>query len=220
MNKEELAYLQKVDPVKKQAEVSKEQRGSDLSPMSPPDAFAPPTKIKVEYQYFHPFLKHLVNEHNELKIAMNEFKKIVDKLASTKQVIGQDDKLITRFFDIFITDFVIHNKKEEKILFPVLEKRFLEIGEHSKSSNPITPIDVLVNEHFEALQVAIEAKNTWGLLQQLFDQPSQHILLGAFIRKSNTLLEMMKLHIYREDDIVFSLAQKNLNTEELDKMLL
>lgn len=219
MNKEEMAYLQKVDPIKKQAVVSREDQGTDLSPMSPPSAFTPPSNVKVEYQNLHPFLRQLVDEHNELKNVMEDFKKILDKMASSKEVMEKDNKLVNQFFDIFMTDFVIHNRKEEKVLFPILEKRFLEIGEHSKSATPITPIDVLMNEHIEALQVAAEAKCTWNLLQQLFDKTSQHILLGAFIRKSNTLLEMMKLHIYREDDIVFSLAQKNLKTEELDQML-
>lgn len=219
MNKEELAYLQKVDPLKKQVEVSAKDRGADLSPMSPPEAHTPPSSVKVEYEQMHPYLKKLVDEHNDLKLVMGEFRKTVDHIGISRETTGRVDKSVRNFFNIFMTDFLVHNREEEKVLFPVLAKRFLEIGEHSKAANPITPIDVLMSEHIEALQVAVEAKCTWELLQQVFDPPSQTILLGNFMRKTNTLLEMMKLHIFREDDIVFSLAQKHLTQEELDSLI-
>lgn len=219
MNKEELARLQKIDPVKKQEEVSAKDRGTDFSPMSPPDAHSPPSKVKVEYEAFHPYLKKLIDEHNELKKEMAVFTEVVNQVAKSRDVLGSNDRSVRSFFKTFMNDFVIHNREEEKSLFPILAARFLEIGEHSKTKNPITPIDVLMNEHIEALMVATEARCSWELLQQVFDETSRNILLASFIRKSNTLLEMMKLHIFREDEIVFSLAQRNLTIDELDRLM-
>lgn len=219
MNKEELARLQEVDPLKKQGEVSASDRGSQYSPLSPPEALTPPSNVKINYEDFHPYLKELVDEHNSLKAAMDVFKQTLDDLSQTKNILGKNHKMVQNFFKIFMSEFIIHNQKEENVLFPILAKRFLEVGEHSRTPHPITPIDILKNEHLEAMQVGAEARCTWESMQQLFDSSSQTILLGSFLRKSNTLLEMMKLHIFREDDIVFSLAQKLLTLEQLDQML-
>lgn len=219
MNKEELARLQIIDPVKKQGEVSLSDRGGQCSPLSPPEAMAPPSSVKVNYEDFHPFLQQLIDEHNSLKNVMDEFKIALQDIGKTKNVLGQNDKIVKNFFKVFMSEFIIHNQKEENVLFPILAQRFLEIGEHSKTSRPITPIDILKNEHLEAMQVGAEARCTWELIHQVFDATSRIILLGSFLRKSNTLLEMMKLHIFREDDIVFSLAQKHLTIGQLDQML-
>lgn len=219
MNKEELARLQEVDPVKRQGEVSASDRGSQYSPLSPPEALAPPSNVKVNYEDLHPYLKQLVDEHNSLKAVMEDFRLTLLDLGKTKNILGNNNKVVQHFFKIFMSEFILHNQKEENVLFPILARRFLEVGEHSKTSRPVTPIDILKNEHIEAMQVGAEARCTWELLQQIFDSSSQTILLGNFLRKSNTLLEMMKLHIFREDDIVFSLAQKYLTQEQLDQML-
>lgn len=219
MNKDELAYLQTIDPVKKQAEVDASDRGGQHSPMSPPEAHSPPCNVKVNYQDMHPFLKQFIDEHNELKAKMDSFQVVLRDLSLNQNVIGTTDKTIKTFFHEFMKEFTLHNQREEKILFPVLGQRFLQIGEHSRTNNPITPIDVMEDEHKEAFKVVTECVCIWDLVQKVFDPPSQAILIRTFIRKSNTLLEMMRLHIYREDDIVFSLAQRHLTAEELDGML-
>lgn len=219
MNKDELAYLQKVDPVKKQAEVDASERGGQYSPMSPPEAHRPPCNVKVEYENMHPYLKLFVDEHNELKRRMDGFQVVLRDLSLNLDIFGNVDKTIRTFFQEFMKEFTVHNEREEQVLFPVLAQRFLQIGEHSRTNNPITPIDVMKGEHKEAFKVATECICIWDLTQKIFDPPSQAILMRTFIRKANTLLEMMRLHIYREDDIVFSLAQKHLTTDELNEML-
>lgn len=211
--------LQQLDPIKKQAEVSATDRGTQYSPLSPPDALTPPSNVKVPYDGLHPYLKLLVDDHNKLKSEMDIFQRVLQELSHNQDVLGKNAKVIDRFFDVFTTEFILHNQQEEKILFPPLAKRFLEIGEHSKSSKPVTPIDILRNEHIEAMQMGAEARCTWKLIQQIIDPSSQTILLGNFLRRSHTLLEMMRLHIFREDDIVFSLAQKHLTPGQLEEML-
>ncbi len=217
--KDENINLQQIDPVKKQAEVSAIDRGSQYSPLSPPDALTPPSNVKVLYDNLHPYLKLLVDDHNRLKIEMDKFQLVLLDLSASRDVLGKNAQAVKSFFDIFMTEFIQHNQQEEKILFPILAKRFLEVGEHSKAARPITPIDILKNEHIEAMQVGAEARCTWALIHQIIDPSSQTILLGNFLRKSHTLLEMMRLHIFREDDIVFSLAQKHLTPGQLDEML-
>ena len=68
------------DPVKRQQEVSIKDRGNEFSPMSPPDAYAPPCNIKVNYEDFHYCLKHLIDEHSDLEANVVKFEKILQKL--------------------------------------------------------------------------------------------------------------------------------------------
>lgn len=219
MDKNDLAYLQKIDPVKKQGEVSTSDRGASLSPMGPPEAHSPPGSVKVEYSDFHPYLRIYVDEHIELKAKMDEFQKILRDLSLGENLSAETDRKVRSFYKEFFKDFLVHNRREEEVLFPILAARFLEIGEHSRTNRPITPINIMEDEHQEAFKVATEAVCVWDLLAHIFDATSRAVILKTFIRKSNTLLEMMRLHIYREDEIIFSLAQRHLSREVLDQLL-
>lgn len=219
MIKENQFTINKLDPIKKQAEVSKEDRGEELSPMSPPSPYNPPSNTKVHYNDLHPYLRQLVDEHNELKLNIESFQKILIDLCTKAKSIENAHTSIKKFFRDFISEFTPHNKKEEEILFPLLAKRFLEVGEHSKSNKPITPIDVMKEEHLTIYKLATEAECAWDLMQKLFDETSRNIVFKFFTHKSNELIEVIKLHIYREDDIVLSLAQRHLRRDELDQMM-
>jgi hemerythrin-like domain-containing protein len=204
------------DPIKRQVEVSAKDRGEELSPMSPPEAYEPPCSIKVDYEQLHPALKHFVDEHLELKNNLIEFESALTKLQKDTGTALGLNKDILNFIINFIHEFDSHNKKEEKYLFPLLAKRFLEVGEHSKAKIPITPIDVLEDEHTEASRLATEAHYIWTLVFKVADQSTQRLLFKDFLVKSLKLIEIIRLHIFREDEIVFSLAQKHLTPEELD----
>jgi iron-sulfur cluster repair protein YtfE (RIC family) len=205
----------KNDPIKRQVEVSAKDRGSELSPMSPPEAYNPPSNIKVDYDKLHNCLRHLVDEHSELKENLLLFENILKRLQKNSALTLEIKTEVIKLLDIFNQDFSEHNRKEEKYLFPILAKRFLEVGEHSNAKNPITPINVLEDEHTEVTKLANEAHCLWSLVFKITDPHSIRFLLREFLITSLKLIEVVRLHIFREDDIVFSLAQKHLTTEEL-----
>lgn len=210
--------LNRVDPLKKQEEVSAKDRGAGYSPLDPPGAYTPPSSIKVNYEDFHLLFKKFIDEHNQLKNEMNRFEELLKKLHRNFDLIIDLDDEVRNFYLYFNQEFSLHNKKEEKYLFPKLNQRFLEVGEHSKTKIPITPITVLEDEHILATRTAAQAEQTWFLLHEIFDKHAQKTLLVNFIEKSMELLEIVRLHIFREDDIVFSLAQKHLTEDELNQI--
>ncbi len=209
--------LQTIDPLKKQAEVSDIERGdSELSPMGPPEAYNPPSNVKVEYAHMHVGLKALIDEHNELKENIAKFEVALKKMQQSRDYVSKLREEVYALLYYINQEFASHNKKEEKYLFPILSKRFLEVGEHSTTSSPITPVDVLEDEHRELTCLANELFYIWGLLGVLTDDSSFRYLSKDFFRKSFKLVEVIRLHIFREDDIVFSLAQKHLTEDELN----
>lgn len=211
--------LQKNDPIKRQTEVSANDRGTECSPMSPPEAYNPPSSIKVDYEKCHEAIKHLIDEHQVLKKILTSFESMLKLVKANSAASYQLKDEINKTLENFKQDFGDHNKKEEKHLFPILASRFLEIGEHSKTKRPITPINVLENEHTEATQLIHEIQYIWAVVFKIKDPPTLNLFLKDFLIKSFKLIEITRLHIFREDDIVFSLAQKNLSKNELDTIL-
>lgn len=212
-------YLKDIDPFKRQADVSSKERGSEFSPMNPPDAYNPPSDVMVEYKELHPLLKRLVDEHTEIKTVLDEYEIILKNIRKNRQITDGIKNIFPNLLHNLKLDFATHNKQEEKFLFPLLEKRFLEVGEHSKSRNPITPVGVLEDEHDEASTLIDEINYIWCLIGKIVDPNVMTILIKDFYLKSQKLIEHMRLHIFREDKIVFSLAQRHLSTEELDMIL-
>ncbi len=198
--------------------VDKEVEDEGLSPMSPPDAYAPPGADQgLPYDEMHAHLQLLRDEHDAFIEDLNTF----EQALGTLQEHG-----ITREFAAAMTDFfrsvdenlLPHNKREEKELFPVLARRLVEIGEHSKGPVPTTAINVLEEDHVQMSQMAAIIFNFFGLASRLPDQRSRMMVYDAAISQAKTFVELVRLHIFREDNVLFSLAQKHLTTEEFDAL--
>jgi hypothetical protein len=176
--------LQTNDPIKRQTEVSANDRGTEFSPMSPPEAYNPPSSIKVDYEKCHEAIKHLIDEHQVLKKILTSFESMLKLVKSNSAASYQLKDEINKTLENFKQDFGDHNKKEEKHLFPILASRFLEIGEHSKTKRPITPINVLEDEHTEATQLIHEIQYIWAVVFKIKDPPTLNLFLKDFLIKS------------------------------------
>ncbi|MEZ5109831.1 MAG: hypothetical protein R2829_12795 [Bacteroidia bacterium] len=109
-----------------------------------------------------------------------------------------------------------HNSKEEKELFPLLHKRLIEIGEHGVGKNPPTAIDVMEDDHIKFIQLGALTFNFLVWLHGLKDETHQEclVVLDTAYENGRELIELLKLHIYREDYTLFPLAQKHITKEE------
>ncbi len=74
-------------------------------------------------------------------------------------------------------------------------------------------------EHLKGIQIAAVAFNLFGLASRLRDPDSRLLVLDAAVEQGKALVELYRLHIFREEKILFPLAQKHLTTEEMDKLL-
>ena len=111
-----------------------------------------------------------------------------------------------------------HNNKEEKVLFPILHKKLLEAGEHSVGAVPMTAIDVMEDDHVKFIQLGALSFNLLGLATRLKDEASRIFVLDTAYENARELVELLKLHIYREDYTLFPLAQKYLSKEEFESI--
>lgn len=212
----ELKVINQNDPLKRKAEKQTEQE--EFSPMDPPDAYSPPNLETVPYEDMHPFLQQLMDEHRNCTKELDEFEAALLHI----QEKGVDRELngkLSHFFEFFDEHIVRHNQKEEKVLFPLLQKRLLESGEHGHGPDPVTAVDMLEDDHVKTIQLAAVVFNFFGLVMRLPDANSRLVVLDAALENGKALVEMLRLHIFREDNVVFAQAQRLISEVEFADMM-
>jgi len=208
--------LNRIDPLRKQAERGLEG-GQGLSPMDPPDAYAPPGVEPAPAADLHPFLRKFMDEHAPFMAELNAFEAAILSIQKTGYSKESDAKL-RHFFHFFDHEFIPHSRREEATLFPLLHERLIASGEHGKGSVSTTAIDLMQDEHAKAMQLAAVVVNFLGLVFRLPEERSGMIVLDAALEQGKNLVELLRLHVFREDNVVFSLAHRLISGAEFDAM--
>lgn len=203
------------DPLKRMVEKQTEQE--EFSPMDPPEAYDPPQLEAIPYEEMHPFLQELRDEHKDYAEKLEAFEEVLLHIQENGVDKGIEGKL-SEFYRFFDSEIIKHSQREDKILFPLLHQRLIEKGEHSQGPDATTVTNVLEDDHVEAIQLAAISFNFFGLAARLPNPESRIIVLDAALNQGKTLIEHLRLHIFREDNVVFSQAHKYLSKEELDIM--
>lgn len=208
--------LNRMDPLKKQTEI---EPGLDngLSPMDPPDAYAPPNMELVSLAEMHPFLRNCVEEHAPFLVEVNAFEDTIISIQKEGYTKEADSKL-KHFFNFFDEEFIPHNRREETTIFSLLRERLLASGEHGVGDDPATAIDMMEDEHTKAAQLAAVILNFMGLAFRFPDEKTKLIILDAALEQSKFLVELLRLHVFREDNVVFPLAHRLITRAEFDEM--
>jgi iron-sulfur cluster repair protein YtfE (RIC family) len=212
----EMHILNRIDPLRKQAERGQDSQ-SGLSPMDPPDAYAPPGAEPVPAADMHPFLRKFRDEHVPFMEELNAFEEAILSIQKTGYTKDSDTRL-RHFFHYFDHEFIPHSRREEATLFPLLNERLIASGEHGKGEDPATAIDVMQDEHAKAMQLAAVVVNFLGLVFRLPDERSGMIVLDTALEQGRNLVELLRLHVFREDNVVFSLAHRLISAAEFDAM--
>lgn len=210
--------LKQIDPILPQDPVDlTSQEGT--SPFSPPDAFAHPVDNGVTVETMHPYLRTLAQEHAAYSARLDELEELLGAIRERKAISAEAFRELRAFFAHFDTEVVAHNRREERELFPVLRRRFAEHGELSNGPKPVGPCSVLEGEHVEAIRIASVAIGFCALAHRLEEEASKQMVLSIALERCQALIAHLRLHIFREDRIVFALAQEYMSTEELDELL-
>lgn len=193
--------------------------GGGASPYSPPEAYNPP-KIdeQIPYEDLHPLLQKFTDDHKDYDSVLTDFEETLVMIESGKVDKEVNERLL-KFYTFFDEEVRPHNIEEEKTIFPVISRIMNETGDHSKSGDFFNAIDVLEDEHTRALQLSSVTFNLFALFSRIPDERSRIIILDAAVVQAKELVELLKVHIYREDTIIFNYAQNKLSTEELTEML-
>ncbi|PJA07359.1 MAG: hypothetical protein COX70_06990 [Flavobacteriales bacterium CG_4_10_14_0_2_um_filter_32_8] len=208
--------LKETDPLDRAA--NKKEELSENSPMDPPDAYDKDatTVDGITYDDLTTSLKKLIDEHNELIVFAEKFEKALGEFKDTSYLFTQEiNERFNTFFKYFDNHILPHNRKEERHLFPILHKRLIASGEHSPNENKETAVDLMEDDHIKFIQLASLTFNLLGLASRLPDLQSRAVTFDLAYHNGKELVELLRLHLFREDNTIFPLAQKLLSEEEL-----
>lgn len=206
----------KDDPIER--DVEKDLVDEGLSPMSPPDAYAPPGEgLEVADGDLHPFLLEIRAEHRRLSSHIDAFEEAL-KTMQEHGVDSRANRALAAFFEAVDEEFIPHNRCEERGLFPVLARRLIDKGEHSRGRELTTAVDVLEDDHVQVIQRSALAYNFFALSCRLPDANSGLVVLDAAMQQAKALVELLRLHLFREDNVVVPLAHIHLTPPDLDAL--
>lgn len=210
----DLKNLNKQDPLKRMVE--RQNETEEFSPMDPPDAFQPPALDEVKYEDMHPLIQSLMDEHKACNKVISAFENTLNAL-HTDGFSKNTLEGINDFFSFFDESIIEHNRKEDDTVFADLNTILHEKEEFSTGTEK-TVVDLMEDDHIKMLQLAAISFNLFGLITRIPDEGSGMVILDLAVEQSKALIEMLKLHIFREDNVVFPIANNYLSTEVLDAM--
>jgi hemerythrin-like domain-containing protein len=164
----------------------------------------------------HPFLQSLMDEH---KVGV----KMIDAFENTINTLLTDGftkvslEGINDFFSFFDESIMVHNQKEDKTIFDKLNIILRKKEEYSTGTDK-TVVDLMEEDHINMLQLAAISFNLFGLITRIQDEGSKMVIFDLAIEQSKALIEIIKLHIFREDKVVFPLVNNYLSIAELDAL--
>lgn len=145
------------------------------------------------------FISGLMKEHEEILRLMAELAGAIEG--------GSRDAL--SILERLEREADIHYRKEEEILFPGIKAYFEEgMARVGGGVKPVGgPVSVLLAEH----------KVIRGIIGEVRDAITTGDLSRARLRGGH-LIELVRSHIFREDSVLFRLAESILSDEELEGM--
>lgn len=144
-------------------------------------------------------IAQLMQEHNDALLQL----KLLNKAAHTLSQDGYSAKVFNQMSAAlhFIEEEVsVHNRKEEKALFPVLE-RYVD-----------GPTRIMRDDHKQLRKGFVKLSKAIGAVEANRDSFSAIKRLREVVK---TVVQMFVNHIHKENYILFPLVQKLLNKDEL-----
>lgn len=201
--------------------VEKSIKDEGLSPMSPPDYFNPPSKIeKTNFEELPPSIQTLIKEHQNALHYLQQFEETLQAFKENNfSYNAQTSSAFKTFFEFFDTSLLPHHQKESKYLFPILEKYLIKSGEHNRYMNHHqyhTPVDLMEDDHLKILQAGSLIFNLLGIFVRIPDPTSRLIIADIIFNKGTELIDLLRIHIYQEENILFPQSAKYLTKEEFE----
>lgn len=210
--------LKEEDPILRNAE--KDENLEEFSAMDPPDAYDAEKALGADALQFHPFIQQLVDEHAEVIAQVDLFDAALIAFKTGGYAFTEEiQHAFNTFFPFFDEHIIPHNEKEERYFFRILHERLIESGEHGEGEDPKTSVDLMEDDHHKFLQLTALCFNLLGLAARLRDEESRMITYDHAFQCGRELTELVKLHIYRENETLFPLAQQLFTEDDYKKII-
>jgi hemerythrin-like domain-containing protein len=147
-------------------------------------------------------VQELMNEHDGIQLMLSILQNVAEKIVSGMNVPAEELKGIMEFLTVFVDN--CHHGKEEGFLFPALEAAGI-----AKDGGPI---GVMLQEHERGRRHIADMKKALG------DFTSSGINAAEFEKAVEEYVSLLNQHIFKENNVLFQMAEKVLSADE-DKKL-
>ncbi|MCC7431220.1 hemerythrin domain-containing protein [bacterium] len=147
----------------------------------------------------------LTEEHRIILRVLDCLEKIAEETEKNSKLDAETGLLAMNFIHDFAD--VCHHAKEEDILFVVMEENGF--------SRDFGPIGVMLSEHETGRKLVREMRKN---LKEAAAGNSEAI--KNFNLAARDFIDLLRGHIYKEDNILYKMANQNLSQGIMDKMLL
>ncbi|MBK7816126.1 MAG: hemerythrin domain-containing protein [Sphingobacteriaceae bacterium] len=197
----DLKETNKKDPIKRNVENGLDNM-KGCTPFDPPSVYEEENKPKIDFDSMPEALQELMKEHKVAVEKIEAFENALVEYKTSGYVLNPSiNSTLSEFFKFYDNNLLVHNEKEDKALFPILNAKLLESGEHSIGENPKTA-----------------SFNLFGLATRIKDPQSRMFICDTAYDTSREFTELLRLHIYREDYTLFPLAHKLISAEEFEEI--
>ena len=144
------------------------------------------------------------HHHNCIEELKSDHQNIMAHLVELEKVINQspiDHGKIKEFLHFTETFAEPHHQKEEQVLFPALEKKGMP--------NEGGPIGAMLSEH-------VAKRDYLAKMREALRNNNESDLKG----NTQSMISLLKDHIYKEDNILYPCAQDAFDKEELANLAL
>ena len=147
-------------------------------------------------------IQELMNEHEGIQVMLGILQSVTKKIVAGESVPKKELEGILEFLTIFVDK--CHHGKEEDFLFPALEAAGI-----AKDGGPI---GVMLQEHERGRRHIADIKKALG------DFTSSGINAVEFQKAVEEYVSLLNQHIFKENNVLFQMAEKVLSADE-DKKL-
>lgn len=211
--KEHSKKLRDEDPILRN--IDKEENLEEFSAMDPPEAYDKDRMLGSDYENMNKFIQELMDEHKEVVEKTKIFDEALVAFRESGFVFTNEINIAFNEFFVYFDEHILpHNRKEERHYFRILHDRLIESGEHGKGENPSTAIDLMEDDHTKFIQLASLSFNFLGLGTRLRDNESRAMTFDLAFNSGRELTELLRLHIFREDETLFPLSQQLLTEQD------
>lgn len=149
-------------------------------------------------------IEELKTEHEAVRMSLRVLQRIATDIGHRKQLAHTEDiNEIIDFFRVFMDR--CHHGKEEKLLFPALEK--IGVGHNGG------PIGVMLSEHDQG-------RNYVGEMEKAIRSDGKDAAAEAqrFAKSAYAFIDLLEHHIEKENQVLFPIGENRLSGKQLERL--
>jgi regulator of cell morphogenesis and NO signaling len=156
-------------------------------------------------------IEKLIECHDQILTQLSLFDRSLSAVEKHGVVgLTSEKKNIGETFEFIETTIALHTRDEEDGLFPTLQGKLQARSEGEAN----TPVDVMESEHRTVEEVTTRIKRIVPMIEENPSSEDTPLLLDEFLKKGHWLIQAYQRHIWKENNILFPMADQLLSVEE------